>query len=229
MRKLALLLIALAGVFAALPAAAQKHYESNIAVGVKGGMSLARMTFTPKIPQYWFPGMMLGVSFRYIEQTHFGLIAEVNFVQRGWKESFEKTQLEYQHRINYIMVPLLTHIYFGTARCKFFFNLGPEIGFMISNSVSSNFDYNHPEQVPEFPMDFRSIAQYQLDIARKFDYGIAAGLGFEYRTKGKSSFNLEGRYYYGIGNVFNNRKSDAFSMSSGMTIEVTLGYSFRVK
>ena len=123
---------------AVLSAAAQKHYDSNIALGFKGGVALCRTQFRPTVPQAWLPGMLLGVSFRYIEEKHFGLIAELNFEQRGWKETFEKTSLQYQRRLTYIQLPVLTHIYFGTSRFKFFANLGPEIGFMIGNSISSH-------------------------------------------------------------------------------------------
>ena len=222
-------IFAIATMAAVLSAAAQKHYDSNIALGFKGGVALCRTQFRPTVPQAWLPGMLLGVSFRYIEEKHFGLIAELNFEQRGWKETFEKTSLQYQRRLTYIQLPVLTHIYFGTSRFKFFANLGPEIGFMIGNSISSNFDYTDPYSVKDFPAQYRSIAQFTLPVKKKFDYGITAGLGMEYRTKGRHAFNLEGRFYYGLGNVFGDRKADAFSQSSGMTITATLGYSFRIK
>jgi hypothetical protein len=40
---------------------------------------------------------------------------------------------------------------------------------------------------------------------------------------------LEGRFYYGLGNVFGSRKKDAFSASTGMSFMVTLGYMYRLK
>lgn len=40
---------------------------------------------------------------------------------------------------------------------------------------------------------------------------------------------LEGRYYYGLGNIFSAKKKDEFSASRGTAIEVTLGYMFHIK
>lgn len=68
-----------------------------------------------------------------------------------------------------------------------------------------------------------------MEIERKFDYGIAAGAGMEFIVKRKHSLQLEGRFYYGLGNIFNDSKRDFFSASRGMSIEITLGYMIRVK
>ena len=86
---------------------------------------------------------MAGIMFRYIEENHFGLIGEVNFEQRGWKENFEEAPYSYSRDLSYIQIPLLAHIYFGSEKAKFFFNAGPEIGFMIAEKTNSNFDINN--------------------------------------------------------------------------------------
>ena len=51
----------------------------------------------------------------------------------------------------------------------------------------------------------------------------------EFILKNKHSFILEGRYYFGIGNLFGSSKVDHFAASRGMAISVTLGYMFRLK
>lgn len=38
-----------------------------------------------------------------------------------------------------------------------------------------------------------------MDIAHRFDYGITAGAGIEFRIKKTHGIVLEGRYYYGLG------------------------------
>lgn len=47
-----------------------------------------------------------------------------------------------------------------------------------------------------------------MDIAHRFDYGITAGAGIEFRIKKTHGIVLEGRYYYGLGDIFKNRKKD---------------------
>ena len=61
------------------------------------------------------------------------------------------------------------------------------------------------------------------------DYGISAGLGLEWFQSLKQSFKLEGRFYYGLGDVFSNHKTDPFSASNSMSVMVTLGYFYRLK
>ena len=59
----------------------------------------------------------------------------------------------------------------------------------------------------------------------KFDYGIAGGAGLEVRT-GIGNFILEGRYYFGLNDFYNNTKRDYFGRSAHATIIGKLTYLF---
>ena len=192
---------------------AQRHYVPHVHVGAHAGMSMSRVSFYPKTKQMNLPGMQFGLSFRYAEERHVGLLAELNIEQRGWREDFEEAnhQFEYWHRTTYVELPVMTHIFFGSRVVKGFFNLGPEIGYMIGDKVHANFDYENPVSVPGFP------------------YGITAGAGVEFIIRKRHCIQLEGRYYYGLGNLFPSSKKDEFSASRGSSILVTLGYMFRLK
>lgn len=216
-------------VASASAALAQKHYESNITVGGKAGMSLSRMSFSPSVPQTMLNGMMAGVKLRYVEERNFGVIVEFNLEQRGWKETFEGTSYQYNRRLTYLQIPFLTHIYFGSTKFHCFFNAGPELGYMIASSTSSNFDVNNFKNLTDFPHVNRSTEQFAMDIKNRFDYGISAGLGMEYFVKRNHSVELEGRLYYGLGNIFGASKSDVFAASRGMSIQIALGYNFRLR
>ena len=82
---------------------------------------------------------------------------------------------------------MLTHIFFGSDRAKGFFNCGPEIGYMIAHSTSSNFDYEHYEDIENFPIANRHNEQLIEPIKSKFDYGISAGLGMDMTGRGSAS------------------------------------------
>ena len=58
--------------------------------------------------------------------------------------------------------------------------------------------------------------------------GIAAGLGVEYVVPKVGHFLLEGRYYYGLGNIFGDRKKDYFSRSNIGNIVIKLTYLFDI-
>jgi hypothetical protein len=207
---------------------AQTHYEANIAIGAKSGMTLSKVNFQPSVPQSLLRGYMGGIMFRYVEEKNFGVIVELNLEQRGWKETFKNTSFAFQRRLTYIHLPILTHIFFGSPKIQGFFNAGPEIAYMLSNSTSSNFDYNNLPSVKNFPSENRNTDQFTLPVKYKFDYGISAGAGAEFISK-KNSFLLEGRFYYGLHDIFPNHAKDTFSGSSGMAIMISLGYFYRIK
>ena len=208
---------------------AQTHYEGSISVGGKAGATLSRVNFNPTVQQTMLPGMTAGVMFRYIEEKNFGLIAELNMTQRGWKENFEESEYNYSHRFTYLELPIMTHIFFGNQRVKGFFNLGPELNVMLGDGISSNFDYQEAAGLDYFIQDTRHIEQMTLDINNRFDYGICAGAGMEINLNPKHSLLIEGRFYYGLTDVFPNHKTDIFSSSNSMTINLTLGYFYRLK
>lgn len=222
------LLIALAVVPAVR---AQRHYVPHVHIGAHAGMTLSQVSFYPKSKESMLGGATMGVSFRYAEERHVGLMAELNFMQAGWKENFEEANefFNYTHRTNYITLPVMTHIFFGSRVVKCFFNLGPQIGYMVSDAVNANFDYENPTEVEGFPYEYRQVDQMRLKIKNRFDYGITGGAGVEFMIKKRHSVLLEARYYYGLGNIFPSSKADEFSASRGSTIMVNLGYMYRLK
>ena len=226
MRRIVLLLTVFLGI---MGAKAQTHYIPHVWVGGHAGMTMSEMSFSPSVRQSMVQGMTAGLSFRYAEERHVGLIAEFNISQRGWKEDFEGAPFSYSRRLTYMEIPVLTHIFFGSPKFKGFFNLGPVVGYMIGDNIKSDFDYAHPDQEPGFPLSNRSTEQMAMEIKNKFDYGITAGAGCEFVVKRRHAFSLEARYYFGLGNIYPSSKKDTFSASRGTSIMVTLGYMFRLK
>lgn len=212
----------------AISADAQTHFTSRVDIGVRGGVTLSEVMFKPSITQKFGLAQTYGVAFRYSEENHFGLIAEVNFVQRGWAEKFEDLPYKYQRTLNYIEVPVMSHIYFG-RRGKFFFNAGPELSYYLGDKISSNFDYENPGALPGFNDKKRRTEQLTLQVSQKLDFGIVAGLGGEFSINKRNSLAVEARLYYGIGNVMPSGRQDTFSVSNQLSIAVTAGYWFRIK
>ena len=215
-------------VLAALAATAETHSRPHIWIGGKGGVSMGEISFSPSVKQSWNIGSQGAVTFRYSEEKIFGVIAEFGWVQRGWKENFEEHPFSYSRSLTYLNLPILTHIYFGSRRFKGFVNLGPQFAYMIGNKTKSDFDYEHTNTVPNFPAN-RQTEQLWAEVKNKFDYGICAGIGCEFYFHPKHSVIVEGRFYYGLGNIFPASKADTFSASRNMSIEISLGYNFRIR
>ena len=227
MRRLAFILLSY--ITAALIVSGQTHYEGQIAVGGKAGATFSKVNFNPSVEQSMLPGMTAGVLFRYIEEKNFGLIAELNLTQRGWKEAYDESDYNYSHRFTYLEFPIMTHIFFGSQRVKGFFNLGPELNVMLGDGISSNYDYKNASELDYFIQNARHIEQLTMKINNRFDYGICVGAGMELNMNPKHSLLLEGRFYYGLTDVFPSHKTDVFSGSNSMTVSVTLGYLYRLK
>lgn len=197
-------------------------------VGFAGGMSMNKMDFQPTIRQTYLNGINGGISLRYTSEKYFSMICaaqmEVNFSQRGWKEDFDdETGNSYSRTLNYIEVPLLAHLSWGKEErgLQFFVNLGPQFGFFIGDSE----DYIGSWRPEERPQSIRPV--YGKEVEKKFDYGIAGGLGVELKTKA-GNFFVEGRYYYGLSDIYGNSKTDDFGRSANQTIYIRAGYSIRI-
>lgn len=206
----------------------QTHYSSNVAIGVKGGVDLSRVFFNPSVHQKFNLGYTAGFSFRYVEENHFGLIAELNFAQRGWKEDFEDAPYNYARTLDYMDLGVYAHIFFG-SRGRFFFNAGPQVGLFMGDKTKANFNPREMASLPDFPYRNRINEQMLMEVTQKFDYGISVGLGAELNLNKINSIAIEGRFYYGLGNIFPSKRADTFSASNQMTISAVFQYWFRIK
>lgn len=219
------LIIMLLSFTAAIAQVRDPNFKRELSLGVKGGVTIPDVALSPSVAQNTWIGYTSGVSFRYIEEKIFGLIVELNWAQRGWDESFANNEYAYRRTFNYLEIPFLSHIYFGSERFHAFVNLGPQVGFMLNDVKSGNFDFVNP---PNFNDNNKIKESYDLPVKNRFDYGITGGLGMELRFD-RHIIALEGRYYFGLGDVFGNRKSDVFSGSSANRgFVATLSYMFRL-
>lgn len=202
--------------------------RSMLDIGVAGGVNINRMEIQPIIRQFFHPGFNGGLNIRYTSERYFKMICaaqiEVNFVQRGLKEDFDdKSKNSYMRTLNYIEIPFFAHLAFGKERrgFQFYLNLGPQIGYMLG----SNEKYIGEWSIIHRPLSIQPI--YGKPVDNKFEYGIAGGLGVEYKSK-IGNFFIEGRYYYGLSDIFHNSKSDDFARSANTSIYARLGYSVTI-
>lgn len=207
---------------------AQTHYSSNVALGLKGGMDFSEIFFNPHVKQTFVPGATVGLMIRYIEENHFGLIGELNFAQRGWKENFEEHPYNYSKSLDFIDLCFLAHVFFG-RRGRFFFNAGPQVGYYLGEHIKANFNPVDIPHLPDFPKVNRINQQMLEPVNIKVDYGISAGLGGEFNINKRNSVCVEARFYFGLANIFSTKRADYFNASNQMSLSATIGYWFRIK
>lgn len=206
--------------------------RTDLAVGVGGGFVLNTVSFSPSIKQGMKGGMTMGLTARYTCEKYFNMICafqgEINYTQAGWKENFEEgSDLAYQRTIHYVQMPLFANLGFGRERggVKGFLVVGPQLGFCIGESEKKSGDWS--KYVPSRTL-VGGLSQYDLKVEKKFEYGIAGGLGMDVSTKKGHHFILEGRYFFGLSDIFNNTKKDPFGRSANSTIYVKVSYLFDV-
>ena len=221
MKKRLFVILCFWGTFLSATAQVGLH-RSDFSLGVNGGAVLSSVGFIPKVDQGQHVGFTGGLSLRYVCEKYFSTLcsvyAEVNYASIGWRQDIRKIdgtavinsttgQAEkYARTINYIQIPIFAHLAWGreTRGAQFFFQIGPQMGIYL-NKIKE---------------------QEEMPVERKFDYGIATGIGAEYSIPRVGHFLVEARYYYGLGNIYGDSKRDYFGKSNFGNIVMKAAYLF---
>jgi hypothetical protein len=219
------------------------EYRNDLAVGVNGGYTMTSVNFLPKVPQGILGGYTGGLSLRYTCEKYFksicAIVAELNFAQVGWKESIltpddapvinPSTGIAeaYERNLTYLQIPVFARMGWGRERkgIQVFAQAGPQVGFFLGENTKSNFPLKQPNLTDRTS---KIVAQDSMGVERKVDYGIAAGAGIEFSINNVGHFMLEGRYYYGLGDIFGNSKRDYFGRSNLTNIVIKMTYLFDI-
>ena len=202
--------------------------RSNLAIGINGGYNFSKVDFSPTIKQGFETGWTGGFTLRYTTEKYFALICaaqlEVNFAQRGWNELIDDGSNNTYHRTtNYIEVPFMAHIGWGKEErgLQFFINAGPQLGMFLNDKEF----YGQSEEYPWKPENRPNGTnkQYGKAVEKQLEYGIVGGLGMEVKT-GIGNFIIEGRYFFGLSDMFGNSKADPFGRSANTTITGKISY-----
>lgn len=199
--------------------------EPEMYVGVHGGALATIVNWSPQVigTKDVLKHALLsgngGLVFRYSQHKCCGLQVEVNYMQRGWRENGYDSKndlfVAYTRRLDYIEVPFLAHIYFGSPKFRGFVNLGPQVGYCFHES----------EEGTQHTIE---TTQYN-PIEHPFDWGVVAGLGFYGRSEKAGLFQLEARFHYSMGHLYDNRMGAYFDSSNTMSVSLNLAYMLQIR
>lgn len=191
-------------------------------IGAHAGVMASSITFKPTVKGIDLLQSPLsingGLVVRYAAHKVCALQLELNYMQRGWREVLPATAtspaVDYRRQLDYIQLPLLMHLAFGN-KFRGFLNLGPQIGYCFRDTEygTKNPLYTH----------------HYLPIQQPFDWGLAGGLGMYYRSNKIGTFQLEARFNYSLGSVFNNRITDYFTSANPMNLSINFAYLWEIK
>lgn len=200
----------------------------DFSIGLTTGYTMNRMDFSPVIKQRSKNSPMLGFATRYVCEKYFSTVCavemEVLYNNLGWQEVIEDgSNNSYTRDWHFIQMPILMQMGWGRERrgMKFLFEAGPQVGIYLSGEEhkggSGVWDTSHrPNGV---------VYQYGKDPDNRVDYGIAGGVGLEF-SSAIGHILLQGRYYYGLGDMYDNSKRGKFGRSANQTLMVKLTYLF---
>ena len=219
------------------------QHRNDFSIGFNGGYVLSSVSFSPSVPQKMHGGVTGGLSLRYVCEKYFNTVcsiyAEVNYASLGWRDKIQDVNNApvineitgeaeaYSRTINYIQVPIMAHLAWGkeSRGVQFFINLGPQFGIYLNESTKMNFDFEKRNRTAR---SSSIVTQDTMAVEKKFDYGIAAGIGLEYTVPRVGHFLVEGRYYYGLGNIYGDSKRDYFGRSNFGNIILKMTYLFDI-
>lgn len=242
MRKILFTIILLINVILAYGQVGE--YRNVFSVGVGGGYALNTIGFQPKVLQNMHGGVSIGVRGRYTCEKYFTMLCavqmEANITQLGWRERIEtiggakvvnpETGIaeEYKRDQTYLQIPFFAHLSWGKERkgVNAFINLGPQIGIALSEKTVKNYTTPYIASNDANSRASSIVKQEDMPIENKFDYGIIVGAGVEFHINKVGRFDIEGRYYYGLGNIYGDSKKDYFGISNNNTIFINLSYLY---
>ncbi|HET6226227.1 MAG TPA: porin family protein [Bacteroidia bacterium] len=169
--------------------------QNKINIGVQGGLGLIKIYGNPtaKIDQAFDRGYTAGLSVQYNFKKIFSLRSGLSFERKGSASHITGTDpnAAYLYEIkqhlffDYLTLPVLVRASFG-KKVNFFVNAGPYFGYLIQTTF-----------IYDDPVDGKLQAN-DLNLIRKFDWGLAAGLGIAIPIKKKLLLSFELRNNVGL-------------------------------
>jgi len=190
----------------------------SLHIGVKSGGHIASAFIDHTILNYsmnegFESGFHGGVVFKYLPAPRevflkSGLQFSINYVQKGWRQTFLNSEPLYQAQMNYIEIPVEGIGYFGKKN-KYFISAGFYVEFLQSTSLGDtptfdpirDDDGNIIDTIPN-QVGGQDFYTYERSRDNEVGYGFRASGGI-FRNFSFGQLHLEGFFSYSISNFIN--------------------------
>ena len=189
MKKLTIVLLAALCVVALAPR------DLSAGVGIKGGYSLAKFSLTGEMDAEVWKYLPSFVAGGYLE-LKLGFVSiqpEVLYTRMGAKieDVIEEVPFSLQYRFDYVQVPVLLKFNIVPA--------GPIRPFLYGGGYGAYLIKAQGFMEVGTESDTADI----IEDYQRYDYGVVGGGGLAFKLPG-ISLSVEGRYNYGLANIFKN-------------------------
>ncbi len=161
-----------------------------------------------------------GLSYKYISGKNIGLLAELNYTQKGGYNEFlfDKNgsvtdSILFNHQLDYIEFSFLTDVRLGKNHSKINLYLGPHIAYLFKQNLIILEDTFGKEYVNG------------TDI--KFEAGINAGGGYSFHFN-KGEIELKFLYIHDFTNIFESKTINDFSFNQNQVYSLSLAYYYKI-
>ncbi|WP_375578781.1 porin family protein [Marivirga tractuosa] len=154
--------------------------------GIRASLNLSNLYVDEVNDENTKPGFAVGIYFRKGISEQVSIQPEINYSLKGSQinyDNFFSGSGKYRYNLSYIEIPVLANIHVGE---NLYFSAGPYAATLIAAKVK---DVDGDGSI-------NSVEEYDRDDFNTFDYGVAAGVGFDF-TGGTAGV----RYNYGLNNV----------------------------
>jgi hypothetical protein len=186
----------------------------TISFGPRIGATFANMKLTGDDASIEFKnttGFQIGAVANFTVNEMFSIQPELLLVQKGF-ESGNDEDGTMKATLNYLEVPVLAKITFGTETFKGFITGGPTLGYAMSGTNS--YELNGQEESEDIEFDDEED--------NRFETGLSIGVGAGYKV-GAGELNLDVRYGLGLSSL--NKDNDEVSFKNRV-IGVSVAYLF---
>jgi opacity protein-like surface antigen len=165
-------------------------------------------------------GFIGGLVVQFLGEKHAGVQFELNYTQRGWIEAdtVGENNLKIKNKMDYIELPILTHVNIGGGKFRGLFNVGPYLGYALNRSITTKDENTGESEATKYT--------FNKDLDNRLDFGLLVGAGFEYRLN-RSKLSAEARYSIGLGDI-NKDKIVESELSQFRIIAVLVRYTIPI-
>ncbi len=199
--------------------------QAQFSIIPKAGISLANVNFDEdEDGQKSNLGFVAGLGFNIpiTSDNFFSLQPELLYVQKGYR--FNESGENVKSIFNYVDLPILLKINFGTETVKAYVNAGPSFGYWLGGKLKSGddeakikFGDSNNQTNDEITLDKNDWNR--LDIGLQFGGGVGLGVG-------PGSVLLDARYGFGLTDFLNvDNATDSANKSKHNVFQFTLGYA----
>ena len=203
-----------------LSLAQRSNYPKSIWVGLSGGMQLSRYQFVPTVQQNQHLGTHFGALTRIDLEKGASVEIGLNYVQTGWTERFDEdtTGKAYRRDINYLEMPILSHLYLENKLARVFVNAGPFIGYYLGDNSS----------IQGTGFSEQQLTRHVLPIKNKIAWGLTGGPGVSIKLGNRHRIELEGHIQYDFQDIWSTKREDPYGSSAELRFGAGLRYLFKL-